>query len=89
MIKKLILLILCFSAFSFAQQQPDDLQKLKDALVNQLLYSQALEKENTNLRGQINQVAADLKKVKTMVQLDSLKVVYGIDESKKDSKKGK
>jgi hypothetical protein len=64
-----------------------NLQKVKDALVNSVIYCQALEKQNDNLNALIKKVADDLKKVTTIEQLDSLKVVYGI-EPKKLTKNG-
>jgi hypothetical protein len=68
-------------------QKASDLQKVKDALVNSVIYCQALEKQNDNLNALIKKVADDLKKVTTIEQLDSLKVVYGI-EPKKLTKNG-
>lgn len=80
----LVIVFLVFLAFvSKAQQAPDDLQKVKDALVNSVMYCQELEKQNANLNAIIKKVGEDLKKVTTIEQLDSLKVVYGIKEEKK------
>jgi hypothetical protein len=67
--------------------QKEDLQKVKDALVNSVIYCQELEKQNANLQSIIKRVAEDLKKVNTIEQLDSLKVAYGIEEKKKPVKK--
>jgi cell shape-determining protein MreC len=88
-IKNVIIILILFSAVSFAQQQSDDLQKVKDALVNQVLKTQDLEKQNANLNTTIQRVAEDLKKVKTIEQLDSLKTIWGIaeDKIKADKKK--
>lgn len=86
---KLSIIFLVLLAFTArAQQAPDDLQKVKDALVNSVIYSQELEKQNANLNAVIKKVAEDLKKVVKIEQLDSLKVVYGIklvEEPKKQN----
>ena len=80
---KLIVVLLIFTvAFVLSQQTPDDLQKVKDALINEVLYSQELEKQNANLNKTIQKIAEDLKNITTAEQLDSLKVVYGIQEKK-------
>lgn len=91
---KLLIVFLVFLPFVALSQQaanelqkPDDLQKVKDALVNSVMYCQELEKQNANLNAIIKRVAEDLKKVKTIEQLDSLKVVYGIEQRKEPSKK--
>ena len=82
---KILIVLLFFSAILIlAQDKPDDLQKVKDALVNSVLYSQALEKQNANLNATIQKIAEDLKNISTIKQLDSLKVVYGINTNKKE-----
>ena len=85
-IKNIAVILVLFTCVSFAQQQPEDLQKVKEALVNQVLYTQALEKDNISLKAQLQQVGIELKAVKTMAQLDSLKIVWGIEPKKKGSK---
>jgi len=79
----LLIVFLFFVPFlaSAQEQKPkDDLQKVKDALVNSVIYAQELEKQNTNLNNLLKKVAEDLKNCTTMKQLDSLKVVYGIEK---------
>jgi hypothetical protein len=89
-IKNTIVTLILFTVVSFAQQQPpEDLQKVKDALVNSTIQIQELQKQNNNLTQTLQRVADDLKKIKTVVQLDSLKKVYGIVEESKDEKKKK
>jgi hypothetical protein len=85
---KLLIVFILFSLAVFGQQEKpkDDLQKVKDALVNSVIYCQELEKQNASLNNLVKRIADDLKKVTTMKQLDSLKVVYGI-EPKKEIKK--
>jgi hypothetical protein len=75
--------LLLTTCLAFSQDQPSDLQKVKDALVNSVLYCQELEKQNANLNATIKKVAEDLKNVSTIEQLDSLKVAYGISKSNK------
>jgi thiamine biosynthesis lipoprotein ApbE len=78
-IKILIVLLFLIPFLGSSQQNPnDDLQKVKDALVNSVMYCQQLEKENANLNATIKKVAEDLKRIETIDQLDSLKIVYGI-----------
>jgi hypothetical protein len=80
---KLLIVFLFFVPFiaSAQEQKPkDDLQKVKDALVNSVIYAQELEKQNNNLNNLLKKVAEDLKNCTTMKQLDSLKVVYGIEK---------
>lgn len=72
----LIVLLVLIAVPVFAQS--NDLQKVKDALVNQVLYTQALEQENVNLKTNLQRIADDLKLIKTAEQLDSLKKSYGI-----------
>jgi len=85
--KRIQIILVCLvltTCYAFSQQKPpDDLQKVKDALVNSVIYCQELEKQNANLNAIIKKVAEDLEKVVTIEQLDSLKVVYGIKEPKK------
>jgi len=82
--KRIQIILVCLvltTCYAFSQQKPpDDLQKVKDALVNSVIYCQELEKQNANLNAIIKKVAEDLEKVVTIEQLDSLKVVYGIKE---------
>jgi hypothetical protein len=81
--KKIIVVLLIFAGgIVLAQDKTDDLQKVKDALVNQVIYTQDLEKQNANLTKTIQKVADDLKNIKTIEQLDSLKIVYGIKKIK-------
>jgi hypothetical protein len=84
-IGKIVLALILISGLAFAQQKPDDLQRVKDALVSQTLLVQDLEKQNLELKGIIQRVGDDLKLIKTVAQLDSLKTVYGIvvDDPKK------
>jgi hypothetical protein len=81
--KILTVFLLLITLISIGQDKSDDLQKVKDALVNSVLYSQALEKQNANLNATINKIAEDLKNTNTIEQLDSLKIVYGIKSNKK------
>jgi len=91
-IKNTIATLILFSVISFAQQeakeQTEDLQKVKDALVNSTLYVQELQKQNNELNIILQRVANDLKNVKTIMQLDSLKKAYGIvsEEPKKNQR---
>ena len=78
----LIVFLLFLPLVARAQSKDDDLQKVKDALVNSVIYAQELEKQNANLNALIKKVADDLKKVTKIEQLDSLKVVYGIEPQK-------
>jgi hypothetical protein len=78
----LIVFLLFLPLVIRAQSKDDDLQKVKDALVNSVIYAQELEKQNANLNALIKKVADDLKKVTKIEQLDSLKVVYGIEPQK-------
>jgi hypothetical protein len=87
--KKFIVAVFFMVAFVQAQQKPDDLQKVKDALVLNVLYSQDLEKQNIRLNTAIQKIGEDFKLIKTIAQLDSLKKVYGIVEEKEQIKKGK
>jgi hypothetical protein len=59
-----------------------ELQKVKDALVISVIHCQDLEKQNEYLNSVIKKVAEDLKLIKTIQQLDSLKIVYGINKKK-------
>jgi hypothetical protein len=81
---KLLIVFLAFLPLMLSSQQAinDDLQKVKDALVNQVIYSQELERQVNNLNATIKKVAVDLVKIETIEQLDSLKVVYGIKDQK-------
>jgi hypothetical protein len=79
---KILITLLFLTGITIAQDMSNDLQKVKDALVNQVLYTQELEKQNANLNATIQKVAEDLKKVETIEQLDSLKIVYGIKKIK-------
>ena len=88
-------LLILFTGTAFAQQQlghpSDDLQKVKDVVVSQTVYVMALEKENIGLKNYLQRIADDLKAVKTLAQLDSLKKTYGIavEEPKKAEEKKK
>jgi hypothetical protein len=82
-IAKIVLALILISGLAFAQQKPDDLQRVKDALVSQTILVQDLEKQNLELKGIIQRVSDDLGKIKTISQLDSLKQVYGIVEEQK------
>jgi hypothetical protein len=81
----LIVMLFLTTGTALTQQKPDDLQKVKDALINSVLYSQELEKQNANLNATIQKVAEDLRNVNTIEQLDSLKIVYGIKINKKNN----
>jgi hypothetical protein len=81
--KRILIVLLVCLPFTVSAQNKDDLQKVKDALVNSVIYCQELEKQNANLNTMLKKVADDLKKVQTIEQLDSLKIVYGIEEKKK------
>jgi len=86
----LVILMIFFLISVFAQNRADDPQKVKDAMVNYVLYSQDLEKANKQLTDLLNKFGADVKAVKTIAQLDSVKKVYGIAEPEKMEKpKGK
>ena len=63
-------------------QKPDELLKVKDALVTSVIKCQELEKQNADLKDMLKRVGDDLRKIETIEQLDSLKVVYGIKEPK-------
>jgi len=78
----LIVLLILTTGVIFAQDPNNDVNKLKDAIVNQVLYTQAVEQENTNLKATIKKVAEDLKNINTIKKLDSLKIVYGINKKK-------
>ena len=82
-----ILLSMLFLSFCYAQEKPDELQKVKDALVVQVIKTQDMEKQYANLTAYLNKVGEDLKAVKTIAQLDSLKSIYGLKESKDIPKK--
>jgi hypothetical protein len=77
--------ILFISSCSLCPAQQADEQKIKDALIISTIKIQELEKQNVELKSIIQRVSDDLKLVKTIVQLDSLKTVYGIvvDDPKK------
>ena len=76
-----------FSTSVFAQEKPDDLQKVKDALVIQVLKTQELEKKNGELTSFLTKLGEELKAVKTIQQLDSLKTFYGLAEKESKAKK--
>jgi hypothetical protein len=82
--KILIVGLLLIALPLFSQDQNTDLQKVKDALVISVMHCQELERQNANLNATIKRVAEDLKKIQTVQQLDSLKVVYGIKSNKKE-----
>jgi hypothetical protein len=88
--KRTIIIGLMIGAFlsSTFSQQKDDLTKVKDALVNYVLYSQEIDKQNIRLSNDLKRILEDIKNIKTIAQLDSLKGVYGILEEK-DEKNGK
>jgi hypothetical protein len=81
-IKLLIVLLVFLPLMASSEQDTDDLQKVKDALINSVMYCQQLEKQNANLNATIQKIAVDLKGVQTINQLDSLKIVYGIKKTK-------
>lgn len=83
----IIVLMLMFSTSVFAQEKPDDLQKVKDALVIQVLKTQELEKKNGELTSFLTKLGEELKAVKTIQQLDSLKTFYGLAEKESKAKK--
>jgi hypothetical protein len=85
-IKTLIILLIIANGIAFSQQKSDDLQKVKDALVNMVLYTQELEKQNANLTNTVNKIAKDLGNINTIEQLDSLKIAYGIKKNKLNTK---
>jgi hypothetical protein len=89
-IKLLIVFLIFVPIIAVAQQSEqkakDDLQRVKDALVNSVIYAQELEKQNASLNALIKKVAEDLKNTSTIKQLDSLKVVYGIEPKKLNKK---
>jgi hypothetical protein len=70
--------ILFISSCTLCPAQQVDEQKIKDALIISTIKIQELEKQNVELKSIIQRVSDDLKLVKTIVQLDSLKTVYGI-----------
>jgi thiamine biosynthesis lipoprotein ApbE len=90
---KIAIAVLVVLVFTFAlafpqQQQPDELQRVKDALVISTIQVQDLAKKNQELSFTIQRIADDLRSVKTIEQLDSLKQIYGIPVEP-DSKKKK
>lgn len=85
--KKLALIaLLAMFALSLAAQAPvatnDDLQTAKTMLADYAIYCKKLETQNAQMIATINMVRADLPKIKTVAQLDSLKKAYGITEAK-------
>ena len=78
-IRILIVLLFLLPFLAGSQQNTDDLQKVKDALVNSVIYCQELEKQNANLNATLQKVADDLRIIETIEQLDSLKIIYGIE----------
>ena len=85
-IKNTIATLILFSTVSFAQQKPDELQTVKDALVTSTIQTQELIKKNQEQANMLQRVADDLVKIKTIEQLDSLKQVYGIIPEPKKKK---
>jgi hypothetical protein len=77
-----VILLSLFAFSVFAQEKPDDLQKVKDALVNQVLKTQELEKKNAEMANFLSKFGDELKAVKTIQQLDSLKILYGLTDPK-------
>jgi len=71
------------------QAVKDGLQVVKDGLVNCTLKAQALEQQLATQTADINKFVADIKLVKTIAQLDSLKKVYGIIKEEPKIVKGK
>jgi hypothetical protein len=79
----IILVPVLLSSQNFEEVPKDtELQKVKDALVISVIHCQDLEKQNEYLNSVIKKVAEDLKLIKTIQQLDSLKIVYGINKKK-------
>lgn len=85
--KIIVILVILFSGLLIAQQQPDDLQKVKDALVVQVLKTQDLEKQNANLISILNGFGEDVKNTKTITQLDSVRIKWGIVKEEKKERK--
>ena len=59
-------------------QNCDNIDVVKDALVNYVIYSGNLEKSNSQMNQVLQRLAMDLRKVQTVAQLDSVCKVYGI-----------
>jgi len=94
-IKIVLGIILILATTAVAQQKDelqavkDGLQVVKDGLVNCTLKAQALEQQLATQTADINKFVADIKLVKTIAQLDSLKKVYGIIKEEPKIVKGK
>lgn len=82
----MVILIIFSLSFVFSQQK-DDLQTIKDALIFSTIQAQELQKQNNNLNQTIQRILDDLKKIKSVAQLDSLKNIYGIEDIKKKKEK--
>jgi hypothetical protein len=66
-------------------QDPDESQKIKDALIAFVLLSKDMEKQNNTLVATIKKIVDDLKEVKTIEQLTALRTTYGISIEEKVS----
>jgi hypothetical protein len=59
-------------------QDPDEPQKIKDALIAFVLLSKDMKKQNNTLVATIKKIVDDLKEVETLEQLTALRITYGI-----------
>jgi hypothetical protein len=81
--KRIILAVLVLVGFVFAQGLGSDPQKVKDAYVDCTLYAQQLAMENAALKATLEIVKNDLARIKTVDQLDSLRIAYKIEKLEK------
>lgn len=97
--KKIITLlaVLLFAGLSFSQaqtqqitQNADDLIKVKDALTNYVIYAGNLEKENVQLKTDVQKFINDLQLIRTVSpKLDSLLTARGfVKENSGGNKQG-
>ena len=100
--KKFLILFLAFLAVSCSRSQEratpatlencDNLQVVKNSLINYVVYSGNLEKQNLQMAQtiqQANKIILSLAEVKTIAQLDSVCKVYGIPREVKGGDKHK
>lgn len=77
-----MLFIGIIAAAVFGQQNESDPQTLHKLLVKKDVYIDNLEKALTQREATLERILTDLKKIKTMAQLDSIKIAYGLDKAK-------
>jgi hypothetical protein len=81
----------CFAQSPQVPTKSDDLPTVQKNFMNYVIYAGELEKANANLMATLNRVVADLSKIETVAQLDSVRTAYQIpkaEKGKSDEKPG-